>query len=485
MLGNRSRRCIIGIMLSTIVLTSSTGCSIQDKNTDGKPKNELYEINEMLTVNLRFKSVSNKEIRERFFVDTKSFFSNEHTYNHRMAKCSFALSISSFSSGDTSAHWGEDGDFGRENNLRSAFDDMKLSDQVFVGYDRSLNSSDSKAAFGIGKKEIMHEKEKCELVVLVIRGGVYGAEWADNFNIGSSGKYHVGFEKSAKYIKKYVDEYISQKCTNNKISLLITGYSRGGAIANILAAKYQSYAEKKLCVYAYTFASPNTVIKDEKINCDNIYNIIIPYDAITSLPPGEWGFAREGKDIIMPTENETEASKLIYNRLYYHLNELTGEKYNISDINKIKALREIMLMFAQTRDDFADSYQGVFQDMMTYFMTRVKKERWVNIGFKEYIYKKYSSRAKKAFEKISQNNNVISIEQAGISLPEELIDFLVLCEIHNINVNKIAISSIKMETLKNVFSAYSEDFILFTKRVHAPETYLAWLKTYDFQKALQ
>ncbi len=483
----RKARCIIGIMLITMITASNTGCLINDDNTPLKLNAEnintveISENKEMLSINLNFKSFSKNNITEKFTIDSQSFFSDEKIYNHRMAKLSFALSVSAFSSGDTTANWGEEGNFGRENKLKSAFNDLKLTDQTFIGYDKSLNSSKSQAAFGIGKRDLINKKEKCNLVVVAIRGGGYGAEWADNFNVGNSGKYHNGFEKTANYIKEYVDEYIKEKCTADKIRLLITGYSRGGAVANVLASKYQSDLTKNLYVYAYTFATPNTVIKEQKTDVDNIYNIIVPYDVITALPPSEWGFAREGKDIIMPLSDETEASKIIYNRLYYYMNELTGEKYNVTDANKINAFREIMLAFAQTREEFANSYQPVFEDMMIYFMTKVKKDKWVRIGFKDYIYEKYSSKAKKAFEKLLKNNNMISVKEAGITLPEELIAFIVLCEIHNINLNEISISSIKMETLKNMFSLYSKDTDFFDTRLHAPETYLSWIKVYDFE----
>ena len=76
---------------------------------------------------------------------------------------------------------------------------------------------------------------------------------------------------------------------------------------------------------------------------------------------------------------------------------------------------------------------------------------------------------------------MISVKEAGITLPEELIAFMVICEIHNINFNKISISSIKMETLKNIFSFYSQDTNFFDTRLHAPETYLAWIKVHDFE----
>ncbi len=478
-------RWITGIIIGTTICLCVGCISVKNNNDnniiDTKAKNIIQENEELLSVNLKFNSHSKKHIEEKFNINTQSFFSDENSYNHRMAKFSFALSVSSFSSGDITKNWGEDGNFGRENKLRDAFNDLKLEEQKFYGYDKSLNNYGSTAAFGVGKKELTHKKEKYDLVIVVIRGGGYGAEWSDNFNIGSDGKYHNGFEETAKKIKKYVDKYLNEKLKNDKVRLLITGYSRGGGIANILASKYQAEKSKKFCVYAYTFATPNTVIEKENSHYENIFNIIIPYDVITSLPPYEWGFSREGKDIVMPMADETTSSQLLYNRLYYHINELTGEKYNVSDANKIKAVREIMLTLAKTREEFADNYQAIFEDIMLYSMTKVKKDKWEKISFKDFVYNKYSKKAKKAFEKIISSNQITSANSLGIDVPQELIEFMVLCEIHNLNANEISLTSIKLETIKSLFSDYTRDSVFFGTRLHAPETYLAWLKAYDFE----
>ena len=57
----------------------------------------------------------------------------------------------------------------------------------------------------------------------------------------------------------YVELQSSQKGTAS-VKIWITGYSRAGAVANLVAARLDedsSYSQKD--VYAYTFSAPNTV----------------------------------------------------------------------------------------------------------------------------------------------------------------------------------------------------------------------------------
>ena len=79
---------------------------------------------------------------------------------------------------------------------------------------------------------------------------------------------------------------------------LITGHSRGAAVANLLAAFLDrgSYAagEKETCpelvpehIYAYTFATPNScsdLAERTASQYKNIFNIVNPEDVVPQLP---------------------------------------------------------------------------------------------------------------------------------------------------------------------------------------------------------
>ena len=84
--------------------------------------------------------------------------------------------------------------------------------------------------------------------------------------------------------------------------ILITGHSRGGAIANLLAADLgdpdddASALAPSSGIYAYTFAAPCATRADDRHDprFDNIFNVVNEADIVTQLPLSSWGFGRYG-----------------------------------------------------------------------------------------------------------------------------------------------------------------------------------------------
>ena len=86
---------------------------------------------------------------------------------------------------------------------------------------------------------------------------------------------------------------------------LVTGHSRGAAVANILGARLTDRFGAE-SVYAYTFATPRTVRGDYP-SYDNIFNVINPCDMVPMLPLAVWGFERYGIDRVLPVDTADEA----------------------------------------------------------------------------------------------------------------------------------------------------------------------------------
>ncbi len=437
----------------------------------------------LLTVKFAHKTASGKTVKEKFSVSEDVFFEDTTIYNNDLSLFLFALSVSAFSSGDISAHWGEDGDFGREKAIKKAFDDISLKKQKFIGYEKSLNNSSSKAAFAIGTRKIFHKDERNNLVVVVVRGGGYGAEWSDNFSLGSQGKYHKGFENSADIIKAYTDTYIAENCDTDDVKILVTGYSRGGGVANILCNKLNETKNNNTTVIGYTFATPNTTIQN---NYDlKLFNIINPYDAIPMIPPKKWNFRRCGKDIVFPLKNQDNSILDIYNEVSSQYYNLTGEQYDMVSENSMKVIIDIMLNLSEDRGEFSKKYEPIFKDIMLFYSTKVKKEKWERVGFIKFIIDKYGTKAKNAIQKVKNSTHMISAQEVGVSLPEELVNFMILTEIHGISSqDDIVISNFNIETLKNLYKTFSKGSFSVDTKPHSFETYLAWLKTYDIWEYL-
>lgn len=165
-----------------------------------------------------------------------------------------------------------------------------------------------------------------ELVYVVVKGTT-GDEWYGNFNVSSSeenGKYdksndaegiHYSFENAA--IGLFDDLNARYKNTNKNIKYVITGHSRGAAIANIVAKKmtdHKAEDSRIKAVYGYTFATPTTIVKS-KLDRDysNIFNFCFDDDFVTYLPlaDADWQYGRYG------TTYYTSAYKLFKKYSYF------------------------------------------------------------------------------------------------------------------------------------------------------------------------
>lgn len=101
----------------------------------------------------------------------------------------------------------------------------------------------------------------------------------------------------------------------NKARVLITGHSRGAAVANILGARLvdgraDSETNGSLAperIYDFTFESPTTSLSADVADrrYASIFNIVNPEDVITRVPLVEWGYGRYGSDLVLPSRSNT------------------------------------------------------------------------------------------------------------------------------------------------------------------------------------
>ena len=147
------------------------------------------------------------------------------------------------------------------------------------------------------------EEDGSTSVILAIRGTGEG-EWKLNMELMPSGDYNLPFAENfflaAQDILSTQDEYFGAL---GEPTILITGHSRGAAVANVLGAYLTDrFGEDRVRVY--TFATPGTV-RGEPKPYRNIFNVINPADIITYLPFPQWGFGRYGIDVILPVGDDS------------------------------------------------------------------------------------------------------------------------------------------------------------------------------------
>jgi len=172
-----------------------------------------------------------------------------------------------------------------------------------------INSSNfNTVAYTIAHRDIVINGSSKNLILVAIRGTTGWREWASNLLAWpDSNEIHYGFGHAVSELDINLNTYLvaHDLLSNNKEEniVLITGYSRGGAVANLLASQLnrsQGFVMQEN-LHAYTFASPN-VTREVTTDNDNIFNIINRNDIVTlvprstiNIPPNIW--QRHGIDL--------------------------------------------------------------------------------------------------------------------------------------------------------------------------------------------
>ena len=200
------------------------------------------------------------------------------------------------------------------------------------------------------EKKLTVDEEDYTLIALAIRGGGYEAEWASNVTLGTSGQ-HQGFHKASQDVLRFLENYIKTHDIKGKIKLWLTGYSRGGATANLLAGELNSgrkLPQVELApsdLYAFCFEPPAGTLASfdprNKKN-DNIINIVNLNDVVTKVAPDtkNFEFTRYGKDILLPTRELVGESQysLLRDRMLRELEKIESLDDYIVDNFKWKKL---------------------------------------------------------------------------------------------------------------------------------------------------
>lgn len=206
-----------------------------------------------------------------------------------------------------------------------------------------------------------------ELVSVSIRGLDYYQEWANNLKIGKTGN-HEGFDEKANAIYEALKTYLNAY-SNKEIKLWLTGYSRGGGIANVLASKLlkerNEISVKKENLFVYTFETPRGLALENAVEYENVFNYVNNTDPVTKIAPEEYGLYRCGKDIIINENRDIDQACLNFDEGITlpsftpsegkYSNEQEFVKYVLDELLKDTENEQTNL---NTRDKFVDNYQN-------------------------------------------------------------------------------------------------------------------------------
>ena len=170
-----------------------------------------------------------------------------------------------------------------------------LTVAVQANYGKDLSDRSHTSAFTMGVGQLPVRGVMRNVAVITVRGTGDG-EWYSNFDFAGESLGEAVYAENFKAASD--DIYAKVMPEIEKLEdpvVIVTGYSRGAACANLLGVMFNESVGMD-DVYAYTFATPNTVRGSLEGN-GNIFNLVNVNDAVTCMPLEVWGFSRVGIDI--------------------------------------------------------------------------------------------------------------------------------------------------------------------------------------------
>ena len=185
-------------------------------------------------------------------------------------------------------------------NIKKLFKDIGYQDIEVYDYD--TNSKDTIGMVIANKKIKDHS-----VIIISLRGDNYGLEWANNFEASKSGNIK-GFEDASKRVVDLIKKYIKKYNLNSNNKLAVSGYSRAGAISNLVGIylnehQNEFYINSDDDIYVYTFESPNN--SSSKTIYRNIHNVVNKNDLITYVYPSKWGLQNNGVEEVISSNDIT------------------------------------------------------------------------------------------------------------------------------------------------------------------------------------
>ncbi len=281
--------------------------------------------------------VVNKPYEGKYgFYYTDDYFKKPATkYNQSLATMSLCLALSTYQDEDEKIY------DKNVKNVKNLFGKCGFvvdgADSTFQQQNYDIKTGTDTIACSFANKKIGDST----LVAVAVRSGGYGAEWASNLTLGLSGD-HAGFDDASSKVYKYLADYVNSRNITGKVKFWITGFSRGGAAANLLAAKLDNAIDShptinytKDDIYAYTFATPAGAIKSNNPHSkkyNNIFNIINFHDLVPLVAPSQtgWSFDRYGITKVLPFSESTSVSAIYEPKMIKYLKGM-GYEYKVND----------------------------------------------------------------------------------------------------------------------------------------------------------
>lgn len=236
-------------------------------------------------------------------------------YSHRLAEFSSLLTMTAYNLLDKNRSTENSG-------MKKSLVSMGMENSEII-----VDTKSSEVDVVMADREMKSGRRKYRLVILCLVGSHHG-QWYDNFDCGP-GDIHRGFAECRDFVLGRLDKYLEKNCADaGKMKFLITGHSRGGAVAGLVAKNLidsKKYA-KASDIYTYAFASPaycrSADTADKKYS--GIFNILNSEDFVTRCMPAEWGYGRYGVSYFIPDCRNSAGYKNILRNMNTFYSVFTG-----------------------------------------------------------------------------------------------------------------------------------------------------------------
>ncbi len=221
------------------------------------------------------------------------------------------------------------------------------------------------AGYTWGKKEISSDGESFTLIAVAMQSysldiAAKKRAWTQNFRVNGDtpSDKHYAYELA---VDSIIDSVAALPDTGN-VKFWITGQSRGGALADLLAAELpEKLPAAEGGIYTYTFEAPAVINADaEGIDGDYgyIHNYICSDDFVAMMPP--WGMIRYGTDhILNSSETDEKLPEELHRLGSSAYSELEGYSGEWSE-NMGAALVDTLTSAMPSRDDYSAVHTDVF-----------------------------------------------------------------------------------------------------------------------------
>lgn len=293
-------------------------------------------------------------------LDERWFMEDENQYHHGLARISLAMAVSAFrgSGGQEDAPIRH---FFAQLGFEGAYDPDHAGLPAVQTWDYPSPGEET-IATAIAWRYLTCFEAPAPLIAVAVCGGNYGDEWANNLDFGQAGD-HAGFEKAAGLVIDRLRQFEADNHLSEEHCLYwFSGFGRGGGVCQAAAKKL---GEGRY----YTFAAPNAVLRDGSAAAEGVFNIVSAADALCQLPPRDWGFARWGRTLYLPSfldKNHDYAPLLAgYSAVFSQFSRRQDQAGDVSLAPMARAAAAAFARLGQSRGIFSREYAPLLFKTMT------------------------------------------------------------------------------------------------------------------------